>query len=479
MMQDQLTGRDCPLVVDLDGTLINTDLLFEGFVLLLRKNPLYIFPCLLWLTKGKAYLKNKILGKVTIPAKLLPYNTELLEFLNEEHKKGRKIVLATASPIANAIDVAKAQPIFGEVYGTTGDVNLKGKNKLNLLIEKFGKSNFDYIGDNRADLVIFASARHSYLVSSSGSLANSAKKVSDLKHTWKQKKTTPKVYIKSIRAYQWIKNILIFVPLITSHTISAVNPLMQAIGGFFAFSFVASAGYLINDLFDLNSDRAHPRKRFRPLASGRMSILTGIILAFVLLAGGITLASFLGIYFLAVLIFYFITSFSYSMFLKKIVLYDVFILALLYSTRVIGGGVVTDIPLSFWLIAFSTFLFLSLAFVKRYSELMHVNGDAGLKSRGRDYLVTDISLLQVMGIASGFLSIIVFSLYINSPEVVLLYSRPKILWAISFLFLFWISHIWLITTRGKMTDDPIIFALKDVTSYFIFLLIGLIVFISV
>jgi 4-hydroxybenzoate polyprenyltransferase len=179
------------------------------------------------------------------------------------------------------------------------------------------------------------------------------------------------------------------------------------------------------------------------------------------------------------LLIYFIISFLYSAYFKKIVLHDVFILAMLYSTRVIAGGIVTNIPISFWLISFSTFMFLSLAFVKRYAELMKINDKPGLKDYGREYITADLTLLQIMGIASGFLSVVVFSLYIYSPEVSHLYSHPKILWGISLLFLFWISNIWVITNRGKMTDDPIVFAIKDITSYFIFLIIGLIIFLSI
>jgi 4-hydroxybenzoate polyprenyltransferase len=210
-----------------------------------------------------------------------------------------------------------------------------------------------------------------------------------------------------------------------------------------------------------------------------MSILSGVILAAVLLTGGLLLASMLNWLFLLVVIFYFITSFTYSVYFKRIVLYDVFILALLYSIRVFAGGIVTDISLSFWLIAFSTFIFLSLAFVKRYSELAQVKGENGLKDRGREYFTEDIHLLQTMGIVSGFMSVIVFSLYIDSKEVRDLYHQPKLLWAISLLFLFWISRIWLITIRGKMTDDPIVFALKDKTSYFIFIFVAIIIFVSI
>ena len=470
---------DKPLVVDLDGTLIKTDLLYEGFILLLRKNLLYIFPCLFWLLRGKAYLKCRILKIVHITPELLPYNKRVLNFLQKEFDNGRKLILATASPLSTALEISRHHPIFDEVYGTEENINLKGKQKLKLLMAHFGEFEFDYIGNSRSDLVIFASSRYSYLVNPTRSLERSAGKISNLKYTFRSRKTSLKDYIKAIRVHQWVKNFLIFVPLITSHSFYSADLLMQAIAGFFAFSFVASGGYLVNDLSDLNSDRSHPTKRFRPLASGQISILTGSILAFILFAGGLFLASKLNTLFLCIVVFYFLASLSYSLYFKRFALYDVFILALLYSTRVIAGGMVTNIPLSFWLISFSTFLFLSLAFVKRYSELMKVTVQKDLKHRGREYYIEDISLLQTMAIVSGFLSIVVFSLYIDSSDVTRLYSKPKILWAISLLLLFWISRIWLITNRGKMNEDPIIFAIKDTTSYFIFLFIGIIILVAI
>lgn len=469
---------DIPLVVDLDGTLINTDLLHEAAVLLIRKNPFYIFICVLWALKGRSYLKNKIFSLVHINPELLPYNINFLNFLKKEHEKGRKLILATASLSSNASEIAERFPIFEKVYGTES-INLKGKNKLNLLLNLFGKSKFDYIGNSNSDLVIFASARYSYLVNPSKPLIRKTKKVSNLRYTWNSKRGVSFLnYIKAIRAYQWIKNVLIFVPLITSHSFYTLN-FIQAFAAFWAFSFVASSGYLINDLLDLESDRAHLRKRYRHIASGRISIPSATILALILLTGGLLIASNLNFQFLFILLIYFIVSISYSIYLKKMALYDVFILALLYSIRIVAGAVAIGVSLSSWLIAFSTFLFLSLAFVKRFSELSQVKHAPELVNKRREYSIEDLNLLQVMGIVSGFLSVVVFSLYIDSPEVVLLYSTPQVLWIISFLFLFWISRIWLLTTHGKMNDDPIIFTIKDKSSYFIFLIIGLVLFFSI
>jgi 4-hydroxybenzoate polyprenyltransferase len=477
-MDSQDFDENIPLVVDLDGTLIKTDLLHEGVVMLLRKNFFYIFPSLLWILKGKVYFKNKIFHKVHLHYELLPNNEELLNFLQTESSNGRKIILATASLASNAQEISKVYPIFDEIFGTE-KINLKGANKLKILINEFGETKFDYIGNSHSDLKIISSSRYSYLVNPSKSLERKTRQISELKYVWKSGKNHFKDYVKTIRAYQWLKNLLIFVPLITSHSFYSPAMIFMVIASFFAFSFTASAGYVINDLLDLNSDRSHPRKRFRSFASGELSISSGIILAFILLTGGLTIASQLNLGFFIILLGYFIVSISYSLFFKRIALYDVFILAFLYSTRIIAGGQATQIPISFWLITFSTFMFLSLAFVKRCSELMKADGKNGLQDRGREYTKEDLNLLQTMGIVSGFLSVVVFSLYINSPEVRILYSNPKILWTVSFLLLFWISRIWMITNRGKMTDDPIIFAIKDAGSYFIFLLIGLTLFLSI
>jgi 4-hydroxybenzoate polyprenyltransferase len=476
--ESQPSDINIPLVVDLDGTFINTDLLHEGFILLLKKNPLNIFNCIVWFFKGRAYLKTRILKAVHIPSELLPYNMDVLDLLKKEAAKGRKLVLATASPLSNAQAIAATHPIFDKVYGTEGNINLKGEKKLEILIDQFGKAGFDYMGNSNSDLKIFAQARYSYPVNASPLVKLKAQKISEVKQIFNSKPVSVKTYLKAIRAYQWVKNILIFVPLLTSHSFFSVAVFMQAIMAFAAFSFVASAGYVINDLLDLNSDRVHPRKRSRPFASGKLSIITGILLSFILIIGGFYIALNLDSLFWLILLFYFLTSFFYSVYLKRIVLYDVFTLAVLYSTRVFAGGIATNIHLSFWLIAFSTFIFLSLAFVKRYSELLQVKDKGGLANRGRGYLAEDINLIQTMGVVSGFLSVVVFSLYIDSPDVVKLYSNPKVLWATGLLFLFWISRIWMIAARGKMTDDPIIFTIKDWISYLIFIFVGLCIVIS-
>ncbi len=465
-----------PVVVDLDGTFIKTDILHEGVIIFLRRNPLNLFLCIYWWMKGTVFLKKQIYKRARIKYELLPVNKEVLNFLEAEKDKGRKLVLATASLMKHAREILRIYPIFNEVYGTS-EINLKGENKLNVLVNEFGYSNFDYIGNSRSDLKIFTASRYSYLVNPSRTLERKTRYRSTVKHVWKSKVSIAD-YLKAIRVYQWLKNLLIFVPLLTSHSFS-ISHFLEAVEGFFAFSLVASSGYLVNDLFDLNMDRVHPRKRFRPFASGKMPILSGSILACILLAAGLLIGTQFDLSFFMILITYFGVSFSYSMYFKKMILYDVFILASLYSIRVIAGGLVANIHISFWLILFSTFIFLSLAFVKRFSELRKIKTGSNLLDRGRGYSTLDIDLIQMMGIASGFLSIVVFALYINSPEVLKLYSHPKVLWPLSFLFLVWISRIWVITNRGEMTDDPIVFAIKDTSSYIVLFLIGLIIYFAI
>ena len=471
--------RNVPLIVDLDGTLINTDLLHEGFLIFLKKNIFNLFRCLIWLINGKSNLKKNLSEHVKIPYELLPVNKNLVEFMKAESAKGRKIILATASYRSQAFEISNLIPVFNEIIATDDAINLKGEKKRKLLVEKFGEKNFDYVGNSNSDLKIFASCRYSYLVNPSGSLTKKTMKISELKKSWHVTKTSGYTIVKAIRAYQWIKNLLIFIPLITSHTFQSITPFLNGLMAFLSFSFIASAGYILNDLMDLNADRAHPEKCRRPLASGELSITSGVVLGILLICSSLIIASTQNSHFIGILLLYFFSSIVYSFFLKRMALYDVFMLALLYSIRIFAGGIVIDVPISFWLIAFSTFIFLSLALVKRYSELMQMNDQTSLESRGRQYSITDTNLLEIMGIVSGYMSIIVLSLYINSKEVTLLYTNPKLLWALSVLFLFWISRIWLKAIRGEMTDDPILFAIKDKSSYFIFGLVTLIIAISI
>ena len=302
------------------------------------------------------------------------------------------MILATASPKAEALKIEEIHRVFNEVYGSTEQLNLKGINKKQLLVEKFGEKGFDYVGNSNADLIIFKSARYAYLVNPAFFLEKRANKVSNVKKCWKTKRNSFFSFLKLIRIYQWVKNLLLFLPIITSHAFMELNNIKLVIIAFFAFGLIASAGYIGNDIMDLNADRKHPRKKNRALASGKVSISTALVLSALFLFGGLTIAFLLNIQFFFILLVYFILSITYSVVLKKYVLYDVFLLALFYTIRVLAGGVVTGIPISFWLISFSIFIFLSLSFVKRYSEIFQIKTDVVSSRRG--YTKVDIPLLN-------------------------------------------------------------------------------------
>jgi 4-hydroxybenzoate polyprenyltransferase len=442
-------------------------MLLETAISFLKINIFNIFLLLLWLSKGKELLKSELAKRVDFDPKLLPYNQELLDFLK---KQNSHLVLATASNRIIAEKIASHLGIFHEVLASDKIINLKGKNKLEVLNQRFGEGNYVYCGDSNADLSIFMQCKDYILVNPSESVKRKAIAIKPPLQLFEYKKPFFKSIFKQIRVYQWIKNILLFFPPLLAHATDA-KIYSASVLAFFAFSFTASAIYVLNDLFDLDSDRAHPRKKFRPLAAGDMSIAEGI-LSFVLLLSS---SFFISIYLLPlefslILLFYFISNLAYSFKLKSIYIVDIVILASLYSLRIYAGSLAVNVPTSKWLLAFSMFIFLSLAFLKRYTELLDLKTNNKEKAKGRGYSVSDISLVQSFGTAAGLLSILVYTLYIESSSVSLLYKRPEFLYLISPLLLIWISRLWFKASRGFMHDDPIVFTAKDKVSY---LIIGL------
>lgn len=468
-----------PLIVDLDGTLIKSDLLFESFYALLKRNPLFIFFIPFWLLKGKAYLKHQLATRVDIDINSLPYNKQFLEFLYNEHHNGREIILATASSKSLAQNVAKHLGIFSNVLASDKDINLSAKQKLKVLLAEYGKKGFDYAGNAGVDLHIFPYARNALLVNPGNVTLKRAEKISTVYKVFKNTSNIFLVHLRAIRAYQWLKNLLLFVPLFTAHEWTNIPMLIKGAAGFTAFSLCASGGYLFNDFLDLPSDRNHPRKRNRPLAAGDISLISGSLLMLILPLAGLAIAALLNWTFFFILIGYLTLTLAYTVRLKTYMLIDVLVLAGLYTIRVIAGGEGINVTPSFWLLAFSIFIFYSLALVKRCSELFTIDKIGSESTKGRDYRVTDLDYLKVMGIASGYLSVIVVALYVNSPDVAILYSRPKVLWLLCPLLLHWISRLWLKTGRGEMTDDPIMFALWDRGSQFIAITMAVIIYLAI
>lgn len=456
-----------PLCVDLDGTLIRSDVLWESLVLLLKRNPLWLLALPFWLLRGRAYMKQQIAARTELDAADLPYHLPFLDFLKSEHRNGRKLILATAADARLAQNVARHIGLFSEVIASDGATNMRGRNKGKTLSQRFGEKGFDYAGNSTVDLPVWQQAREAIVVNADDHLAERAGKIAVVGRVFNEPGSTLRLILKAIRPHQWVKNIIVFVPLLTSHNLGNTVDLLKAVLAFIAFCCCASGVYVLNDLLDLPSDRHHPTKKNRAFASGRLALPVGFVLAPFLLAASVGIAWFTSHRFIAVLIAYFVLTTSYSWRVKKIPLMDVFFLAGLYTMRLIGGHAATGIKNSFWLLAFSIFIFLSLALVKRFTELHGLRRDNRQDSKGRGYTSADLELVAMLGIASGFMAALVMALYVNSEEVTKLYTHKIVLLTMCPLLLYWISRIWLLAHRGSMHDDPIVFALKDRVSYVI------------
>ncbi|MEZ5510873.1 MAG: UbiA family prenyltransferase [Gammaproteobacteria bacterium] len=470
--------KQAPLVVDLDGTLIRTDLLIESFMLLIKQNIFNLFMVVLWLLKGKATLKAEIARRVDIPVELLPYNQDLIEYLKKEKAKGREIILATASHVRYAHSVARHVGLFDDVLASDDTRNLSGATKRAALTERYGEKQYVYAGNAPVDLKVWEHCQQAVVVGSKG-LAQRASRHCSIEHHIQPAKPGLKVILKALRVHQWVKNALILVPLLTSHIITDPAALLLGMLAFFAFSFCASSVYFLNDLLDLNDDRRHATKRNRPFAAGTLSLVAGLVGTPLLLLLSIAICWFLPWEFALVLGIYYVLTVAYSFSLKRIVMVDVITLAALYTVRIVAGAAAVSVTLSFWLLSFSVFVFLSLAIVKRYTELMKLKEKSARKALGRGYQVEDLELLSSLGGASGYLSVLVLALYINSPEVKSLYHEPQLMWPACLILLYWVSRIWIIAHRGNMDDDPIVFALKDKISVVCGGLIGLFMMLAV
>lgn len=468
-----MKDKNVPLCVDLDGTLIRTDLLLESLLILIKQKPWAVLLIPLWLLRGKSALKAEIAARVDLDVETLPYQAELLEFLKIAHAAGRPLVLATATQRKFADAVAEHLGIFTSVHATEDKTNLSGAHKGALLAQHYGVKGFDYAGNGRADIPVWKFARQAIVVNPQAGVIQGAKNQCPIHETFTDRRAGIKGYAKALRIHQWLKNLLVFVPMLLAHQIYSPATWVNGILAFISFSLCASSVYLLNDLLDLPSDRLHPRKRLRPFASGTIPILHGILLIPLLLLAAVGIAvSALPMAFVAVLGGYYLVTVSYSFWLKAVVLLDALLLAALYTVRIIGGAAATHLQLSFWLLAFSIFLFFSLALVKRYSELLIQKRRGKLTAHGRGYHVEDLVMLMGFGVASGFIAVLVSALYVNSTAVTTLYRHPILLWLVSPLLLFWISRIWLITHRGEMHDDPVVFAAKDKGSWVVAALIG-------
>ncbi len=465
-MADSLSNAP-PLCVDLDGTLVKTDLLWESLVKQLKHAPWKLLMLPLWLFKGKGYLKERLAENAQINVSVLPYSQDLISYLEQQKNvNDREIVLCTGSYKSLANDVSTHVDIFSEVIATEDGHNLTGRNKAKLLEQRYGLQGFDYIGNEAKDMHIWSLARKALLVTDSNSLAKSVSEKFDTEKVFQHQPAKLKTYIKALRIHQWVKNLLVFVPLALDHRILDPSAIITTTLAFLVFGLIASGTYVVNDLLDLDADRAHHKKSKRAFASGELSIATGIVLLLLaLVSGGLICLLFLPPMFMAVIVTYLICTLLYSFKFKATPVLDVCLLAGLFTLRVIAGTVAISAQWSFWLLAFSIFFFLSLALAKRASELENLRQVNRVWASGRGYGVDDLQLINSMGVSSGYISILIIALYINSEKVLVNYQQPEVLWSICPVLLYWIGRIWLKTSRGEMDEDPIVFAIKDRISW--------------
>lgn len=452
-----------PLVVDLDGTLLRSDALIESGFAFIRHHPFRALAPLAWLVRGKAQLKSRLADEVSLDTTALPYDPDVIDFLQQEKARGRTLVLATASHQKYAEAIASHLGLFDRVLATHGSQNLSAHTKRDVLISEYGEQGYDYLGNSSDDLVVWKSARKAFLANPELGVEAKASRLGNVERVIHTPRNPWRAWMKQLRLHQWLKNLLIFVPLLASHKFLDPGLIATGMLAFILFGLCASSVYLLNDLLDLEDDRQHSTKRNRPLASGAVSIKATLLLCPALLViafGGAVLL--LPWKFSLALGSYYALTLAYSVYLKRVMTVDVIVLAMLYTVRIIAGAFAFGIQLTFWMLAFSMFLFLSLALVKRYAELFESRKKGRAEqAKGRGYYPDDLAMISSLGAASGYLAVMVLALYIQDQSTQALYSRPQVIWLACPILLYWITRTWMIAHRGWMHDDPVVFAIRD------------------
>jgi 4-hydroxybenzoate polyprenyltransferase len=485
------TSTEVPLCVDLDGTLVKSDTLVDTVIVLARQSPRSLLQFPKWISEGKASFKRKVSSLASIDVVHLPYNQPLLEYLRQQHAEGREIYLATGADTLLAERVAAHLGIFAGVLASDGNVNLTGHNKLAVFREKFPHG-FCYIGNARPDVPLLTHCVEPMVANPHRSLSAGLRSANVVPvRSFSDAALPLKAWVRAIRLHQWAKNVLIFLPVLLAH-VRAAGPNVAALLAFLSFGLAASATYIVNDLLDLEADRHHPRKRRRPFASGDLSPIAGVATVALFFAVSVAIAVAIprievalspgfrwdgGRNFLEWLIIYIVSTTAYSLRLKRMVLVDVIVLSGLYTIRILAGSAASGVPVSPWLAAFSIFFFLSLAFVKRFSELegLRARSEAAgtaLAIKGRGYRISDLEQLRSFGTSSGYASVLVFLLYIGNLEAAAkLYGHSNRLWLLVPVLLLWLSRLWLLASRGDLHEDPVVYAITDKRS----LLLGVVV----
>ncbi len=456
-----------PLCVDLDGTLVKTDTFAQALLLLIRTRPAALFSIPRWASGGLAAFKRRIAQEIELDPSALPFHSGLLTFLKSERARGRELILVTASDSIPAQAIAVHLGLFSDVMASDGIINLKAGKKRAALVARFGENGFDYAGNATDDLAVWDSAAGIIAVNPCAPVRRALK--NRPARIFEDRPAKLKSWLKALRVHQWTKNTLVFLPMLLAHELATPALYTKALLAFFAFSFAASAIYIFNDLFDLHADQHHPRKKNRPFAAGNLSLLAAAFVSPMLVLAALSVSLLLPFAFTEVLLLYLVITTLYSWRLKQLALLDVMTLAGLYAIRILAGTAAYGVETSTWLIAFSIFLFFSLAMVKRYAELREASlgHPEAVRVRGRGYCAADLPMLAGFGAGSGCVAVLVLALYINSDKVVQFYKHPAMLWLICPLFLYWIARIWLLASRGELSDDPLDFAARDPQTWII------------
>lgn len=450
-----------PLVLDLDRTLIRTDLLHENVFAFLKRNPFGIFLIVLWALGGRACLKQRLARAVSVDVDELPVNEELVAYATAQKEKGREIVLATAADSLLAMRIARRFPFIDKTLASDGETNMKGPVKAEHLAALFPQG-FVYAGDSRADLAVWKVSQGAVLVETGAGVARAAEKLAPVEARF-DRPAKLRIWLKAVRPHQWAKNALVFLPLMLGGKMLDSAAWANAGLAFLALGILASSTYLLNDLWDIADDRRHWSKRDRPLASGRLAISEAIVAIPVALAVSLALASLLGPGVLVVLLAYLALTCAYSFAIKRKPILDAFTLAVLFTLRLVLGAVAVGVVASPWLLVFSMFLFASLSFAKRNTEVQRLmeKGGAG-KVGGRGYFTTDAPFIMAMGVATGIGSVVILVLYLTQDALDAdFYSDSIWLWAMPAVLFLWIGRIWMLCFRGDLNDDPVAFAMKD------------------
>ncbi|MFM6928164.1 MAG: UbiA family prenyltransferase [Bdellovibrio sp.] len=462
------------IVCDLDDCLIKTDILYEQWLVLFKNKPLIFLQSFLWLFGGLAHFKVQMAKHTAVHPQTLPYREHVLHLLKTEKNENRaEIILASASPLPWVQAISNHLGLFSHAMGSIEGHNFKGKAKLEAIRAYLGNQEFSYIADHNVDLPIWEGSSKVIAVNASSSLKS---KIASLNkpttYIDDQKINTWKLAIKQIRPHQWIKNALVFLPALAGHTLFNVNTILQCLCAFAGFSLAASFVYVLNDLLDLKADRNHHTKKNRPFASGNLPIKWGLLLLPSLLLGCAAFSALLPLQFAQWVLVYLTLNLAYSLYLKQSVVVDIIILSMMYTLRIFAGSAATSVPVSEWLLSFSTLFFFSLACVKRYTEIIRSKNKITIDGRG--YRQVDHPMIQSLGVGSGLISILIILLYLQSKEIRALYQHPQNLWFATPVLLFWISRIWVLTNRDEIHDDPVVFAVKDKVSWICFAIIGVI-----